>query len=231
MFMSLVALFALMCLAVLLAASRGRTALFALSIGLVLATNIALAKKLDVFGIVVPLGVIPFSFLYIVNDIFVTDGKPNEAYVVAVGTMVAQLLFTAFTAVLLAFPVVQGDAAQPAIERILGVTPRITAAGTVATLGSFVNVWAFSRLTRIGSAFMKLDLVRGNLATAVGELVNSFLFILIGYYGVLPNLMAAIIVTWLSKVAVAFLGMPVLAIGRSMLTRQLRHKRTHEALN
>jgi uncharacterized PurR-regulated membrane protein YhhQ (DUF165 family) len=108
---------------------------------------------------------------------------------------------------------------------LFAITPRVTIAGVVATLGGFVNLWVynglkrrFARTNQITGLRATLSLLyRGNISAAAGEFVNTVLFIGIAFWGILPNLAEAILGGWVVKVAVGFFGMPVLAAGRRLI--------------
>lgn len=61
--------------------------------------------------------------------------------------------------------------------------------------------------------------VHGTVAAAVGEFVNTAIFLTIAFAGVLPNLWSAILAAWIVKVIVGTLAMPILVTGRRILAR------------
>ena len=75
-----------------------------------------------------------------------------------------------------------------AFERVLSQTPRIMAAGPVAYgVSLFLNVRIFSALRRegegSGGAWM---MVRGAIASAVSQVVDTLIFITLAFYGEFP---------------------------------------------
>ena len=74
-----------------------------------------------------------------------------------------------------------------AFERVLSQTPRIMAAGPVAYgVSLFLNVRIFSALRRgegDGGAWM---LVRGAIASAISQVVDTLIFITLAFYGEFP---------------------------------------------
>ena len=75
-----------------------------------------------------------------------------------------------------------------AFERVLSQTPRIMAAGPVAYgVSLFLNVRIFSALQRkdegSGGAWM---LVRGAIASAISQVVDTLIFITLAFYGQFP---------------------------------------------
>lgn len=224
-----VCLYLLIAGAVFLACFGGRGALFTACVALVLVTNIALAKQIDLAGVIVPLGILPFSFLYVMNDLAVEDHNARQAYLIAFGTTISQVAFTAFVFITLWFPVVADDQAQGAIEQLFGITPRVTLAGVLATLGSFTNVWVFAALRRHAGKGRRAPsdgamkdgaiFLHGTIAAAVGEFVNTAIFLTVAFSGILPDLWNAIMVAWIVKVIIGTSAMPILVIGRRILDR------------
>jgi uncharacterized integral membrane protein (TIGR00697 family) len=77
-----------------------------------------------------------------------------------------------------------------AFERVLSSTPRIMAAGPVAYgVSLFLNVWIFSILR--GKAESGADgngwmMVRGGIASAMSQVVDTVIFITLAFYGEFP---------------------------------------------
>lgn len=132
------------------------------------------------------------------------------------------------TALVLALPA-SGEM-QPerlaAFDTILGQSPRLMAAGIVAYgTSQFLNVTIFSKLRGregAGSGTTWLA-IRGAIASALSQIVDTLLFVTIAFYGVFPiaNLMGG---QMLAKVALSVLVIPfvitgLVALGRSLDTK------------
>lgn len=71
-----------------------------------------------------------------------------------------------------------------AFERVLGQTPRILMAGPAAYITSLLlNVWIFSKLRGSGEATTIGLMVRGAIASALSQAVDSIIFITLAFYG------------------------------------------------
>ncbi|QFT76759.1 queuosine precursor transporter [Erythrobacter sp. THAF29] len=71
-----------------------------------------------------------------------------------------------------------------AFETVLGQTPRILMAGPAAYITSLLlNVWIFSRLRGSGEATTFGLMVRGAIASALSQAVDSIIFITLAFYG------------------------------------------------
>lgn len=109
-----------------------------------------------------------------------------------------------------------------AFETILGSSPRLMAAGIVAYgTSQFLNVTIFSKLrgNATGGASRSLA-VRGAIASALSQIIDTLLFITISFYGVFPiaELMAG---QMLAKVVLSIAVIPfvitgLVALGRSV---------------
>ena len=74
-----------------------------------------------------------------------------------------------------------------AFETVLGQTPRIMAAGPAAYLVSLtLNVWLFSRLRGSGGGEGAGMAVRGAIASALSQAIDSLVFITLAFYGEFP---------------------------------------------
>ena len=71
-----------------------------------------------------------------------------------------------------------------AFERVLGQTPRILMAGPAAYITSLLlNVWIFSRLRGSGEATTIGLMIRGAIASALSQAVDSVIFITLAFHG------------------------------------------------
>nr|WP_040465128.1 queuosine precursor transporter [Erythrobacter sp. NAP1] len=71
-----------------------------------------------------------------------------------------------------------------AFERVLGQTPRILMAGPAAYITSLLlNVWIFSKLRGEGEASTIGLMIRGAIASALSQAIDSVIFITLAFYG------------------------------------------------
>jgi uncharacterized integral membrane protein (TIGR00697 family) len=102
-----------------------------------------------------------------------------------------------------------------AFERVLGSTPRIMAAGPVAYgVSLFLNVWIFSIL-RGQAEFTNGSwmLVRGAIASALSQVVDTVIFITLAFYGQFP-IRDLLIGQMIAKVVLSIvLVPPLIALG------------------
>jgi uncharacterized integral membrane protein (TIGR00697 family) len=113
-----------------------------------------------------------------------------------------------------------------AFERVLGQTPRILMAGPAAYITSLLlNIWIFSKLAggelgqgaKAGTFSLML---RGAIASALSQAVDSVIFVTLAFYGEfdITNLLIGQV---LAKVTLSFVLVPFLITGGVMLAKWL----------
>jgi uncharacterized integral membrane protein (TIGR00697 family) len=170
------------------------------------------AKFIALGPLVVPGATLLFPFAFVLNDVLTeVYGFSRSRRIIWTGMACQVLAAASFWLVgeLPAAPFWQGDAAYSAI---LGVVPRIAVASLVAYLsGEFVNSMVLSRMKFAQRA--KLGLAqswRFLASTLVGEAVDSVVFMLVGFAGVLPlrEVLATALTIYCVKVAVELVALP-----------------------
>lgn len=100
-----------------------------------------------------------------------------------------------------------------AFERVLGTTPRIMAAGPVAYgVSLFLNVWLFSALrgkAETGTNGQIWMMIRGAIASALSQVVDTVIFITLAFYGQFP-IRDLILGQMLAKVVLSLVLVPPL---------------------
>lgn len=112
-----------------------------------------------------------------------------------------------------------GDLA--AFETVLGQTPRILMAGPAAYITSLLlNVWIFSKLRGSGNGGTFGLMLRGAIASALSQALDSVIFVTLAFYGEfdITNLMIGQVI---AKVALSIVLVPFLITGGVALARRL----------
>lgn len=179
-------------------------------VSVLLISNVASTKIVD-FGIFTfDAGTLLFPLSYIFGDILTeVYGYKKSKQVIWLGFFMALLMSLVFI-IVGALPAASDWGNQEAYDKILGLTPRIVLASLVAyTLGSFSNAFVLAKM-KIWSGGKKLW-ARTIGSTVVGELVDSTLFILIAFVGILPSslLLTLIISNYIFKTLIEVLFTPV----------------------
>ena len=106
-------------------------------------------------------------------------------------------------------------------ETVLSQTPRIMAAGPVAYLVSLLlNVWIFSRMRGSGQTSTLGLMVRGAVASALSQAIDSVIFVTLAFYGEfdITNLLIGQVI---AKVVLSIVLVPFLITGGVALARRL----------
>ena len=164
-------------------------------VAVLLISNVASAAKivdmgLLIFGIagifVFDAGTLLFPLSYIFGDILTeVYGYKKSRMVIWTGFFCA-LGMSLYFALVGILPSGGGWNSQPAYESILGFVPRIVLASLIAYFaGEFSNSYVLAKMKIITKG--KQLWARTIGSTIVGEGVDTFLFAMIAFYGVLPS--------------------------------------------
>ncbi len=185
-------------------------AIAVLFVGCLIAANIIAVKLVSVAGLTLPAAVIIFPLSYILGDV-ITEvyGYSDARRVIWLG-FAANLLVVAALWAGQMLPAAGFWDGQAAYERILGAVPRIVAASLIAYLvGEFVNAYVLARMkVATGGRFLWARTIG---STIVGQGLDSAVFMVVAFAGVIPAqaLAAAMVTQWLVKVAYEALATPL----------------------
>ena len=163
--------------------------LFAFSIfygGMVTIAGVLGAKQVALGSLAVEAGIFPFLMLVAISSaIAEIHGKDLANRLVRYGfaPLVGAILLTFLV---LQLPTDEGmyEPAKEAFPIILGQSWRMMAAGIVAYgVSVTLNIWIFSRLSASTGRFAAL---RGFIAAALSQIVDTLIFISVSFYGVRP---------------------------------------------
>ncbi len=182
----------------------------ALFVAVLLISNTASSKILNLGPFTFDGGTILFPLSYIFGDILTeVYGYRQSRRVIWTGFFCAALMAAVY-AVVGALPPAQGWEGQSAYMTILGTTPRIV-------VGSLIAYWAGEFSNSFTLAKMKL-LTQGRFlwtrtigSTIVGQAVDTSLFVTIAFAGVLPMglLTSVLLSNYVFKVAFEALATPL----------------------
>lgn len=165
------------------------------------------SKIVSIMGFFVPAGVFAYCITFICTDsISEIWGKQYAKMAVTAG-FVTLLLTLALTQIALHWTPAPFWTNQEGFASILGMTPRIVAGSLCAyLLSQYHDVWLFHLIKRITNN--RHLWLRNNISTCISQLLDSVVFILIAFYGVMP-VMDLIIGQWVVKIIIAVLDTPV----------------------
>ncbi len=181
-----------------------------LFVAVLLISNIVSTKITDLGWFVFDAGTLLFPLAYIFGDV-ITE---VYGYKRARSTIWLGFLCTLLMAVVLIIvgklPPAADWGNQAAYDAILGLTPRIVLASVVAYfVGSFVNSYIMAKMKLMTKGKMLWARTIGS--TVAGEFLDTTLFVLIAFLGVLPNalLITIIISNYVFKTVVEILFTPL----------------------
>ena len=148
-----------------------------------IASNILATRTLEISFIALPCSILAFPMLFVINDILSEIyGYKLTRDVVYLGFIINIIAIVLYH-VAMAFP--SSSQNVHAFAMILSTTPRLFVAGLISyTLGNLLNSKV---LVKLKEKYNDQLFVRCILSTAIGETVDSLIFITISFAGVLPN--------------------------------------------
>ncbi len=164
-------------------------------------SNVASSKILKLGPFTFDGGTILFPISYIFGDILTeVYGYRNSRRVIWTGFFAAFLMSVTFI-IVGKLPPASGWVNQDAYDKILGLTPRIVVASLLAYFsGEFSNSYTLARMKILTKGRWLWTRTIGS--TIIGEGVDTLLFVMIAFYGVLPGdlLFAVIVSNYIFKV-------------------------------
>jgi uncharacterized integral membrane protein (TIGR00697 family) len=179
-------------------------------VSMLLISNLS-ATKLVAFGpIITDGGAVLFPLIYIINDLLTeVYGYKHARRAIWTGFGIMLLAIVTFTIVRF-LPAAAEYTDQAAFEAVLGFFPRIVVASLVAYLfGSFVNAFILAKLkVATKGKHLWLRLIG---STVAGELLDTTIFALIAFGGILGGLdmLLFILVGWGFKTGVEIVMLPI----------------------
>lgn len=172
----------------------------ALFISSLITANITAVKLMEVFGLILPAGILIFPISYITGDVLTeVYGYGQARRVIWLGFMCNMVVVLTIWLGQILPPASFWDG-QKAYERILGVAPRLLLASFLAYLvGEFANSFVMARM-KVATEGRWLWL-RTIGSTVVGQGLDSMVFIAVAFWGVIPwpSMLTAIMTQWLVK--------------------------------
>lgn len=173
-------------------------------------SNILDTKIFSFLSFDLPGGIVLFPIVYVFGDILTEIyGYSHSRKVIWTGFAALMLMIVTSTLVQY-LPAASFWTLQPQYDAILGKVPRIVMASVSAYLcGEFVNATVIAKM-KVKSQGRHLPL-RLILSTIAGQLVDTTIFVVIAFAGVLPNasLLSVIFSGWLVKVVWEIVALPL----------------------
>lgn len=165
-------------------------------------SNIQSVKLIEVFGMTTVLGNIAYSNIYLATDILTEQYGKTIANKSILYGFLAMFIFTLLMLFSLSYEPSIFDVSQDSYVLVFKIIPRISIASLMAFLISqYLDIFLF---VKIKNRYNKLWL-SNNGGTIISQLVDTMVFILIGYYGTVPfNVLLSMALTmYVLKVIIA----------------------------
>ena len=175
-----------------------------------LSANTIAVKLWDFYGFFLSGGIIIFPLSYIINDVLTEVYGFDKAKKVVWLGFLANIVFVTAIYIVQILPSAPFWTNQEAYEAILGFTPRLLLASFVAYLvGSLANAKILSKMKVATQG--KFLWMRTIGSTIVGEGLDSLIFVLIAFWGILPQeaIIPMILTQWGLKTAYEAILTPV----------------------
>jgi uncharacterized integral membrane protein (TIGR00697 family) len=196
--------------------------------GMVVIAGVLANKQIELGPLAVEAGILAFLMLVVTSStVAELFGRPTANRLVLLGfvPLIASMLLA-----MLVLGLPAADEMDPerlgAFETIMGSTPRIWLAGIIAYgVSQLLNVTIF---TRLKSATGRLLWLRAGVAGVLSQIVDTFLFIGIAFYGVFP-IFGLMVGQMLAKVVLSAVMVPPLIYLFVALARRIDGRPTAHA--
>ncbi len=177
---------------------------------ILISSNVVAVKIIDVWGVVVPAGIILFPLSYILNDVLAEVYGFSLVRRSILLAFAGNLIFVLSIYLAIKLPGAAFWSLETEFEQILGFTPRLLTASFIAYLvGSFVNSWVMVKLKSLTNS--KYLWLRTIGSTIIGEGLDSLVFIVIAFGGMYTSgiIMMMLLTQWTVKVVYEVIATPL----------------------
>lgn len=191
--------------------------------GMVILAGVLGNKQVALGPLAVEAGIFAFLLLVALSSAVAELFGQRVAQRLVLWGFIPLLLSMALIALVLQLPAdaKMEPARLTAFETILGTTPRLMIAGIIAYgVSQFLNVTLFTRLRGREGGTATSIAVRGGIASALSQAVDTLLFVTIAFLGVFP-ITTLLLGQMLAKVVLSLAVIPFVITGLVSLGRRL----------
>lgn len=195
----------------------GRIGCYAMVVLSLLVCNIQVLKTVTLFGLTTTLGNVLYASVFLATDILSEFYGRKEARRAVLLGFCCLVLATAYMQVALLFVPAPSDFAQPHLQAVFGILPRVTMASLAAYLVSQLHdVWAYELLRRRTKG--RHLWLRNNMSTMISQIMDSFIFCALAFAYVFPwdVWLQILFTTILFKLVVALLDTPFIYLAKHL---------------
>ena len=205
---------------VLLFTKFGREWLMMVPILFLVVANIFAPQVNTVFGLATSLALPLYAAIFLATDIVAEHwGKKQARKLIWMG-FASQLLLVVFSQIILQVQVIKfSQPLNDALKVLFGFTPRIVLGSFIAyVISQNYDVWVFHALKKKFKG--KYIWLRNNISTITSQFLDSTIFILIAFYGVMPHFIEFMVGVWILKIFVAICDTPFIYLSYFVLGKR-----------
>lgn len=203
----------------------------AISVGVLLISNISAVKLWNLFGIAVDGGIVLFPLTYIIGDLILEFYEQKIAKNIILAGFLVNMIAIASFYIVIALPAYDGWDMQMAFASVLGFTPRIIIGSLIAYVCSnLFNNYIFTKLKNGKGIFATSFIARALGSSAFAHIIDSFIFETIAFLGVLtfPEFIAQACFAYVLGIGFEIVLSPIEAFIANKLRRTLQHDKLQE---
>ncbi|MBW2964175.1 queuosine precursor transporter [Candidatus Woesearchaeota archaeon] len=206
-------------LTVLLFTRLGREWLMMLPIALLILANIFAPQMVLAFGMVTSLGLPLYASIYLATDIISEHWGKRAAHKVVWIGLATQAVLLVMSWLIVQVEVMPFSAGlNAALKTVFAMTPRIVLGSLIAyIISQHWDVWVFHRLKDKTKG--RHVWLRNNASTISSQLIDTTIFMVLAFYGAVPNFFQFLVGVWVLKVFVALVDTPFMYLSRHFVKK------------
>lgn len=201
----------------------GKTGLYCWNIFATICANIEVLIVVDAFGMEQTLGNVLFATTFLVTDILSEKHGKKEAQRAVTISIAASIVFIIISQSWLLYTPNSSDLMASHIGKVFSFTPRIVLSSIlVYAVVQYFDVFAYHFIWKITTKHCndskRFLWLRNNLATMLSQLINTFLYTFLAFYGMysFKTLMNLVFSTFIIYIFTSLLDTPAIYIARSI---------------
>lgn len=172
-------------------------------------SNILACKILSFVNglIVVPSAVVVYWLTYLMTDVIGEIWGREQANETVKTGFICQIIAIILIFIATILPVAPFSDNQAEFETILGSTARVTIASMISYFVS--QSWDIFVFHKLKDIFPNKKWIRNNVGTMTSQIIDTFIFIFIAFYGKVPSIVTMAISQYIVKFFLAILDTPI----------------------